>query len=518
MTPRAGAPAGRTLSVVFLAGAAVLATEIIGARLLSPVFGSTLAVWSCVFAVTLLSLAAGYAAGGAASARVDPDAGIAWALTGAAFFLSAVPWFRYDLLLRAMRWGVLGGTLGAATLLLAAPLFFLGAVGPFALKSLSRESSRVGRDTGIVSGVSTAGSVFGALLAGYWLVGRMEELTAAAAAAGCVCALAALAWTGTPGVRGRAACALLLCAGLAGPAAFLSRPRRDYGKVLERSDSFYGALRVHQHDSWGKRILYIDGVANTVVDARTLESVSDYVSGIELALFLRPEGAIRDALLIGLGGGSLAGRLDRYYGVSVDVVEIDPAVVRLAKKWFGFESKGRLAVEDARTYLAAGEASYDLIVGDAFSGDRHPAHLFTVESFRTLKSRLRPDGVFALNVIGYAKGPEAGMKRAIARTLKTVFKNVRAFPANQGVDPDEDPVNMIFFASDGALEYARDPLSGRREIDWFYRSIRDRSLDLEAERGELITDARNPVDRLNTPVFLDIRSRMFRTRGRLLLD
>ncbi|OIO11861.1 MAG: hypothetical protein AUJ52_01455 [Elusimicrobia bacterium CG1_02_63_36] len=517
MTGRTPAAPLWIYAIVFLSGAAVLGYEIIGARLLSPVFGSTLTVWSCVFAVTLLSLAAGYAAGGAASARVDPLRAMAVSLTGAGLFLTAILWLRDPLLLRAMRWGVLGGTLGAAALLLAAPLACLAAVGPFALKRLAGDPSRVGRDTGRVSGISTAGSVVGALFVGYWLVGRLDAPLSAAILAGLVCALAAASWAGS-GRRGVAAAVLMACVAVSGPAALASRDRKDYGKVLERADSFYGALRVHEHDSWGKRILYIDGVANTVVDRETLDSVSDYIFGIELAMFLRPKGDIRSALLIGLGGGSLVGRLDRHYGVPVDVVEIDPVVVRLAKKWFGFRETGSLSVEDARTFLAREGRGYDLIIGDAFSGDRHPAHLYTVEAFRTMKSRLNSQGVFALNAIGYAKGPKAGMKRAIARTLKEVFTNVRAFPANQGVDPDRDPVNMIFFASDGPVEFTRDPLSARRDLSWFYRSIRSRTLDLEAGEGELITDARNPVDRLNTPVFVDIRSTIFKSRGRLLLD
>src|SRR5512146_1533924 len=51
-------------ATVFITGAAVMAIEIVGTRLIGPVFGVGLFVWSALLAVTLASLAAGYYAGG----------------------------------------------------------------------------------------------------------------------------------------------------------------------------------------------------------------------------------------------------------------------------------------------------------------------------------------------------------------------------------------------------------------------------------------------------------------------
>ncbi len=505
-----------SLRVVFASGAAVLAYEIVGARLLSPVFGATLPVWSSIFAVTLVSLSIGYALGGIIADRIPPGHVLGASLGGAGIWMTGVPWFRHMLLMSAMGWGVSLGALGAAALFLGPPLILLGMTGPLVLRIRAKNKSHIGRDTGGVSSISTWGSVLGALVAGYWLIPTWDGLLVTVGLAAFVCALAAFVWAkaARPGLA-----AVFGVLALAGPAAFSSRSQQSYGRVLERAESFYGSLRVMDHHSWGKRIMYIDGIANTVVDIETKQSTSDYVSGIELVVFKRPPERMANALLIGLGGGSIVGRLKRNYNIKTDAVEIDETVSRLAAKWFAFQPSGEIFIEDARTLLRRSEKHYDLVIGDAFSGDTHPAHLFTVEAFRDVKQRLVPEGIFVINLIGYVSGPRAGLKRAVARTLLSVFKNVYAIPANQQVDAEKAPMNIIFYASDGPLEFVRDPVAdSRQDLAWYYHAVSKKQIDLEADRGVIITDARNPVNRLNASVFLGIRKRIFETRGRLLLD
>ena len=51
-------------AAVVIGGASVMVVEILGSRVLAPVFGTTLHVWSALITVTLASLAIGYAWGG----------------------------------------------------------------------------------------------------------------------------------------------------------------------------------------------------------------------------------------------------------------------------------------------------------------------------------------------------------------------------------------------------------------------------------------------------------------------
>lgn len=54
------------------------------------------------------------------------------------------------------------------------------------------------------------------------------------------------------------------------------------------------------------------------------------------------------SLVVGLGGGGLAAFLHRFLGVCVEAVELDPAVVELAKRHFGFEEGPDLKVPSHR--------------------------------------------------------------------------------------------------------------------------------------------------------------------------
>lgn len=50
-------------------------------------------------------------------------------------------------------------------------------------------------------------------------------------------------------------------------------------------------------------------------------------------------------LLVGLGGGGLPQFLRDYvHGVKIEVVELDPSVLQVAKEWFGFRPDERLIV------------------------------------------------------------------------------------------------------------------------------------------------------------------------------
>jgi spermidine synthase len=131
-------------------------------------------------------------------------------------------------------------------------------------------------------------------------------------------------------------------------------------------------------------------------------------------------------LEIGLGIGSLPSILTAR-GLDVDVVEIDRAVVRAAREYFGFSTRGETFVEDARTFLRRTERRYDLIVHDTFTGGTTPEHLLSLEVLRNIHDLLHPGGVLALNFVGYEDGPHAEATLLVARTVRAVFPKVRTF-------------------------------------------------------------------------------------------
>jgi spermidine synthase len=108
-------------------------------------------------------------------------------------------------------------------------------------------------------------------------------------------------------------------------------------------------------------------------------------------------------LIIGLGGGTIPRTLRQLLPETrIDVVEIDPAVVRVAARYFGFTAgdKTRVIETDGRVYVKRalrGTQRYDLIMLDAFDHEYIPEHLLTQEFLQEVQSLLAPGGVLTAN-------------------------------------------------------------------------------------------------------------------------
>ncbi|MBI5595030.1 MAG: fused MFS/spermidine synthase [Elusimicrobia bacterium] len=496
MTPRAARAAA------FLSGACVLVLELVGSRLLSPVFGSSLYVWSSVITVTLAALAAGAWAGGLLADGRDSQRWPARLFAAAGLWLAAAPFARKAVLGAAAGLGLKAGSLLAALVLLGLPLGALGAVAPLCVRLCAASLAGVGRAAGSVSALGTFGSVLGALAAGFWLLPALSAALLLEAVAGVLFAAAALLSWGARGAAG-AAGAAALCA-LLSYAVPPNGSRR--AKVLAAEDSLYGAVRVVDRLDWGRRVLYIDGVANTVASLPGLHNTSEYMLAFEAAAASAAGRGARRALLVGLGGGALVKRLATY-NIATDVAELDPAILRLARDWFDFKPTGEVWLEDGRRVLERPGADYDLVYLDAFAGDQTPEQVFSLEAFQAARRRLKPGGMLVFNLIGRASGPEAGFARAALRTLREVFPEVRMLVPNLGLPPDAEVVNLVFYASDAP--FAPDPagFSQRPELVAWWKTASSQWVD-PGGGGALVTDDFNPVAMLSAPGMAEMRAMM----------
>lgn len=119
------------------------------------------------------------------------------------------------------------------------------------------------------------------------------------------------------------------------------------------------------------------------------------------SLYLNP--APRKILMIGLGGGTLVSAVSRILPqAEIDMVEIDPAIVRVAKEYFNFQPspKVRVTIMDGRVFvkraMERGE-KYDLVMLDAFGEVYIPPHLMTAQFLNEVKQVLAHDGVVVAN-------------------------------------------------------------------------------------------------------------------------
>ena len=202
--------------------------------------------------------------------------------------------------------------------------------------------------------------------------------------------------------RGPAAIALaiLILAALAAVIAFALLSQRT--RTVFEADSEFGRVRVTERAD-GLRSLYTgDGRArqSAIYPGRPmhLEHAYTRVAAIGLAL-TPPDGRL---LFVGLGGGAMPMFAREVLPAAhIDVVEIDPIIVRVAQDWFGFETGERMVVHtgDGRAFIeAAPPGTYDLIVLDAFSDDEVPYSLTTRQFLEAVRSRLNGTGVVASNL------------------------------------------------------------------------------------------------------------------------
>ena len=94
----------------------------------------------------------------------------------------------------------------------------------------------------------------------------------------------------------------------------------------------------------------------------------------------------------------------RLLGNEPDSVEIDPAVVDVAERFFGFEENENVnvIVKDARVFVKQAGImgrEYDYIILDAFNGDYIPEHLMTKEWLEENKKILADDGVLVAIIL-----------------------------------------------------------------------------------------------------------------------
>ena len=145
-------------------------------------------------------------------------------------------------------------------------------------------------------------------------------------------------------------------------------------------------------------------------------------------------------LVMGGGGYSLPKYLAAYVPEAhVDVVEIDPAMTALAREFFfldeclertGAEKDGRLRLVtgDAWDFVRSAEEPYDVIVNDAFSGNRPLGPLTSDEGARTVRGHLAADGVYLANVRCACEGRRARVLDDVVDAFGHEFDHVGYVP------------------------------------------------------------------------------------------
>jgi len=476
----------------FVTGFATLGLEVTALRLLAPSFGSNLLVFSNVVGVILAGLAAGYALGGRLADR-RPDARFAGALLLAAgVFVLLLPLIAAPFLSSARHALAAGSaslflrSLAAATLLILPPTVLLGAVSPFLVRLRARDITEVGRASGSLAAIATAGSLLGTFVPTLVTIPFLGTAATLALLGGLLVAASPLLL----GRRGVAALAVLLAAPLV-----WRRPPPGPG-VLEERESPYQSLRVEQRPGGPRVLLINEGLAEQSTywpGARMSGTIYDAF----LLLAAAKDGGIRTLADLGLAGGTIAHVFEEELpSVAVTGVELDPDVIDLGRRYFTLSDPNLSVVnDDARLFLGRGRERFDAIAVDVFRPPHVPFPCATREFFALAEERLAPGGALMMNVA--ALRSDDRVLTGVLNTAAAVFEEVWVWhPPLHG--------NWVLFASGtpGLRDrLARNPLPPDAEplreevVPALERVVFDPS-------RPVFTDDRAPVELLSDLLFL----------------
>lgn len=483
---------GRTLpgwgaaALVFGSSAAVLVVELVALRLLAPYLGLTLETSTLVIGTALAAIALGSWYGGRVADVVRPRQAIAPLLATSGAAVAVTPFAVRG----AGEIGDAGALLIVAGLTIVVPGALLSAVTPLVIKLMLTSLAETGTVVGRLSGIGTAGAIFGTVVTGFVLISRVP-VTGIMVGLGLLLLVAAAVVE--VGVRRRPPVyplALLLLGAVGG----LFAPGG-----CDAETKYHCAEVSSDPNRDGGRLLTLDGVRHSYVDLNDptyLEfSYVKALAGVVDGTFEpgRPVQAYH------LGGGGLT--FPRYLaatrpGTRSLVSEIDPGVLGVDRERLGLETGPDLQVrvEDGRVGLRrVATASRDLVVGDAFGGVSVPWHLTTVEAVQEVRRVLRTDGVYAANLIDFEP---FGFARAELATLRSRFEHV-ALAADPVTLSGSGGGNLVAIASDSPIDTAAVERGfERQQLGWDV--IEGAELTEWIGETAVLTDDYAPVDQLLT--------------------
>jgi spermidine synthase len=290
----------------------------------------------------------------------------------------------------------------------------------------------------------------------------------------------------------------ITCSVLLGALALLSVTHANAQKLIHSERSLYREVLVYE-DGTERCMCFTQKCRigrQTCLNTRAPNRfVMNYTQMMMTALFVNPEP--RSILIIGLGGGTLPVALSRVLpNTKIDVVEIDPAVVRVARKFFGFTPDERTTVieADGRVFVKRAvreKRQYDLVMLDAFDHEYIPEHLLTREFLQEVASLLTTQGVLAANTFSSSRlyDHESVTYAAVFGSFYNLRQDNRVILASKG------PLPTMATIQRNAARFEKAYESFTIDVD---RMVRMFSTNVDWNtQARVLTDQYSPANLLN---------------------
>lgn len=433
---------------VTLTGMAVLIIEIAATRMLAPFFGNSIFTFSSIISIILAALSIGYYVGGRLSDRRPSTVLFFYLIVIAGFTVLLLQLLNVTLLPRlAYVLSMINGPLISSAILFLLPAMFLGMLSPFAIKLLHAHQAEngVGNAAGLVFSWSTLGSIAGSLSAGFLLIphwGVSDIIIGVGLGLVLLGCIGVLVFSRTQKILSISMILLGLIFGFL-LKHMVTPETKDvvysapglYEKIVVRDIAYQGrSARILLQDLNINSGMYID-------DGRM---AFDYTKYFDLYRLFTPK--LEHVLAIGGGAYSVPKAILRDSpDAIVDVAEIEPALLLLAKKYFALPDDARLRnhVLDGRRFLHDTPEHFDLIFSDVYRSFASVPMQFTTQEFFSLAiSKLKDNGVFIANYFGSLEADTRPIIFSVLKTMRTVFPQVYLIAT---VDPESNKLQNFIF-------------------------------------------------------------------------
>lgn len=477
--------------VVFICGAIVMILEIAGSRIMAPYLGTSLFVWTSLIGIILGSLSLGYWLGGKIADEKASFKTFSVIIFLSAIFIALITLTKEWILefVEANFENIRLGSVIAATTIFAPSSIFLGMISPYAVKLKLENLQKSGRTVGNLYALSTIGSIVGTFLAGFFLLsyfGNTKLLIILSAIL-----VITSAFTYFSHFKTKILAILLLVLQF----ITLDMKENSLAKAgIIELETDYNHVRIFEDiDKYTNkeiRILDLGKADHSAMFLTDDDLVFEYTKFYRLSGHFNPK--IKDALAIGGGAYSYPKDfLKQFPEANLDVVELDPGLTEIAKKYFRLKDNDRLNIynEDGRTFLNRNTKKYDVIFGDAFrSFYSIPYQLTTIEAVRKMHDSLKNDGIALVNIISSLDGETGKFLRAEYKTFKEVFPLVYIFPVKHPENPmTVQNIILVALKSKEKPEFT----SQNAELNTYLQNLYTKEIQTDLP---ILTDDFAPVD------------------------
>lgn len=491
------------LFVVFVSGMTSLAIEMTASRFIGNYFGSALPVWAAIIGMVLLYLTVGYLLGGRLADRHPSQAYLYRLTLWAGFFSGLIPFMATPILnfatigIRDVLANVFIGSLVGVILLLSVPTVLLGCVSPFVIRLQTRSVESSGHTAGALYALSTVGSILGTFLPTLLLIptiGTRNTFLFFSFALMLPSLVGVVALDGRRAWRWSVLLLIILALSALVPRGVVRAAQG--GELIYETESAYNYIQVVQSGDNRYLMLNEGHAVHSIYNPNQLLTYGEW-DYFAVAPFFNKDfqpAELKRVAVIGLAAGTVPRQLTTIYGpITIDGVEIDPAIAQVGKRFFhmGDVPNLNIIIQDGRYFVRTTTESYDLIGIDAYHQPYIPAQMTTVEFFQEVYDHLNERGVVLLNA-GHTS-TDFRLLNALGATMREVFPSVYVIdiPYQEGWAV----VNSLLVGTKQPTELANFSANARAATNDLLKEIAAGSIVRAfAGNGLVFTDDKAPVE------------------------